>query len=587
MNRTKNFLKTSAVVFSGQMIIGVGAIQGQVSANDALQDSGDAGARFSQIISEPGNEKGAVLSPDGLTTAFVSDKDGSSSIYLRYSDGQISRVTSSLHNAGNPTWSPDGNRIAFYSDRSGYRGIWVLDVGEPDAAAEAITPTNMTAFHASWSPVGDRIAFISDSAGSYDVWTVALEGGHLVRVTDHPDNEWWPRWSPDGRDIVFYTTWGDAMTDIWTIGADGSNLNQITNNNAEDYRPTWSPDGSLIAFVSNRENQSDLWVVPAGGGAATRVTNDNSYRDFLSWSPDGDALIVSYQPNTSIYAISVTGDAPQQLTSDSGSEFGPSVSPTGRWLLYEARYQREENIWLLPLDDGNPRVLAGVNEFQTAGAWSPDGATIAFVQGLGGDPRSANLWTAPSEGGMPRKLTDVGYVSDPVWCEQGNSIVFSVREGEQGRTQLWKVPSTGGVAVVMTDLPDHNRPTDCSPDGSRILLTQSETGAYRGSPTGEGRILEISVFGGDPVVLRGDRPGEGGRWSPDGSTIAFVSNENGVPAIFIMPANGGRATAVTGGEGTQSWPSWSPDGKQLFAAMSNGGFDIWRIELQDLLQDLD
>ena len=558
------------------LVLGVGC-----ASEEVISSSGASEVSFSQLTALASNEKEAVLSPDGSRLAFVSDQDGSSSVYLRTRDGRIVPLTSSSQDDGNPSWSPDGHRLAFHSDRGGYDGIWLMTA--EGGEAEALTPRDMASFHAAWSPDGSRIAFISNAAGSFDVWTVPVDGGSPKPVTSHSDNEWWPRWSPDSQQIVFYTTWGDKMTDIWTIAADGSDLNQITANDAEDYRPAWSPDGEWITFVSNRHGQSDIWVVPAHGGEPRRVTDDQAYRDFPSWSPDGKALILSYQPNTSLYAIPVAGGAPVRLTNDAASETRPSVSPDGRQIAYQARHQREENVWVMPLNGGEPRVLAGANEFQADGVWSPDGSAMVFVQGLGGDPRSANLWTIPTAGGTPRQLTEVGYVSDPVWCEQGRSIVFAARESEDAWTQLWKIPAEGGVPVALTTLAQHNRPSDCSADGSLILFTQAATGAYGGSLLANGRLLVLPVSGGAPRPLPGDYPREGARWSPDGSMIAFISSEEGGVQLYVMPTAGGDAVRVTSGQEVQSWPSWSPDGQTLYVAMRNGGYDIWRIELRSLL----
>lgn len=110
----------------------------------------------------------------------------------------------------------------------------------------------------------------------------------LLRVAD-------PQLSPDGRQVVWQVTTihpeaNGSTTALWIAPADGSAPARpltVTAGTTKDSRPRWSPDGRTVLFQSDRSGTSQLWTVPAGGGAPTRLTDIATGAEDAVWSPDG------------------------------------------------------------------------------------------------------------------------------------------------------------------------------------------------------------------------------------------------------------------------------------------------------------
>ncbi len=122
----------------------------------------------------------------------------------------------------------------------------VAEVLEASASTPIIMPKS-----ASSTPPSGRIVFHSSYAGGRtDIYMMNADGSGFIRLTDNPDGDSSPRWSPDGSRIAFYS-WRNRNYDIYVMNADGSALTNLTNSpDMMDRSPAWSPDGSQIAFVS-------------------------------------------------------------------------------------------------------------------------------------------------------------------------------------------------------------------------------------------------------------------------------------------------------------------------------------------------
>jgi TolB protein len=138
-----------------------------------------------------------------------------------------------------PAWSPDGRRLAFSSTRgSGTTPrVWTM---APDGTDRRLV-TDGHGEYPDWSPDGALLVFAAPGAGGrYDLYVVEASGGEPVRITDDPDTEFFPAWSPRGDWIAFHRL--DAG--VFVVRPDGTDERRVSPD-ADAGDPVWAPDGRL------------------------------------------------------------------------------------------------------------------------------------------------------------------------------------------------------------------------------------------------------------------------------------------------------------------------------------------------------
>jgi len=153
------------------------------------------------------------------------------------------------------------------------------------------------------SPDQTHLAFSSNRSGQWDLYLLDLNNGDIVRLTDTPEYDGAPSWSPDGFYLAFETYVENNLEIAIRSVSDDSSTILISNNPAADFSPTWSPLGRQIAFVSTRgsggrnllqSSESDIWLVDldkAGDAHFVNVSRSPlSTESHPVWAPDGSAL---------------------------------------------------------------------------------------------------------------------------------------------------------------------------------------------------------------------------------------------------------------------------------------------------------
>ena len=244
------------------------------------------------------------LPPEQLTgrIAFVSDRDGTSQIYVMNPDGSgLMQLTSDAASSVSPTWSPDGSKIAFQRGGRSYfggGGIYVMQA-DGSGVTKLIAPgyrwslsDTLGLEEPDWSPDGTRIAFV---ANSWEIWVINTDGSGLTRLSDGRSDEHYdrrPAWSPDGSKIAFeYTTADDNDPwHVYVMNADGSGRHELSAGGG----PAWSPNGGSIAFWGF--NLGVATMNGDGSGSRTLYVNFPAVNFFTypDWSPDGGTLVFTY-----------------------------------------------------------------------------------------------------------------------------------------------------------------------------------------------------------------------------------------------------------------------------------------------------
>ncbi|MGH7682120.1 MAG: TolB family protein, partial [Candidatus Eiseniibacteriota bacterium] len=130
------------------------------------------------------------------------------------------------------------------------------------------TPSNLVAGEGSWDASGDRVCYaVEDLDGTKHIWALTLSGTSVIsslQITTGPIHDSSPRFSPDGKRILFVSDRG-GRAGVWWVSdtgdANGIELIAYEDPGAEIRSPSWSPDGTKITLSSNGRGPRAIWVL--------------------------------------------------------------------------------------------------------------------------------------------------------------------------------------------------------------------------------------------------------------------------------------------------------------------------------------
>lgn len=257
----------------------------------------------------------------------------------------------------------------------------------------------------------------------------------------------------------------------------------------------------------------------------------------------------------------------------------PAISPDRK----EIAFVSGGDIWTVPTQGGEARLLLSHAANDTRPLYSPDGKRLAFLSNRDG---ASNIYILEMGTGLVRRLTysDTAELLDG-WSRDGDWIYFSSSAGDVGGTfDIWRVRATGGTPVkVSADRyasEFHAAPT---PDGKRLLFVARGFGATQWWRKGRSHLDESEIWILDESAAVKDQMllGQGAKqlwpqWMPDGHSFYFVSDRNGGQQNLHQYTMGKGERAVTAfTSGRVLYPNLSYDGKTL---VFERDFGIWRLD---------
>ena len=269
-----------------------------------------------------------------------------------------------------------------------------------------------------------QIAFSSTRDGNLEIYVMDADGNNQIRLTNHPEEDSSPSWSPDGARIAFVSNRNGGNRQIYVMDSNGKNVKLLTNGSLGT-NPAWSPDGQTIAYNWDVEGHSGIILIAPDGSNRRILVGDIPVLDSEpAWSPDSQRIaFVSWREDWTgdIGVMNADGTNQKRLTHTEVNERHPTWSPDGSKIAFSSVQEEDFVISVMNADGTNrmsltEEVLDGRTQFNFHPAWSPDGQTIAYHFAKGGlDLGGIHLITADGE--YLKRLGDVhkGGDSWPDW----------------------------------------------------------------------------------------------------------------------------------------------------------------------------
>jgi len=375
---------------------------------------------------------------------------------------------------------------------------------------------------------------------------------------------------PDvSKDHIVFTYAGD----LWTVPRTGGQARRLTAHPGEEVFPKFSPDGKWIAFTGDYDGNTDVYVMPAMGGEPRRLTYHPAADNVLGWTPDGKRILFrstrySQPPDyTRLFTVSPEGGMPEMLPIPRASL--TSYSPDGNRIAYLPTSQdfrtwkRYRGGWKPPigiydLKNNTYSELPNTKGMDLFPMWHGD--TIYFISDLDG---TMNLYRYDLGSKKTRKLTnfteyDIKWPSlgpDAIVFENGGLLyTFDLASEQATQIHITVAGDDAESRPEIKSVANQIRGAGISPSGARAVFEA------------RGDIFTLPAEHGSPrnITMTPGIHEQDPAWSPDGKWIAYLSDKSGEFELYIRPQMGGDEIRITSdGHEYRYGPRWSPDSKKL------------------------
>lgn len=405
------------------------------------------------------------------------------------------------------------------------------------------------------SPDGKTILF--ELLG--DLYTLPITGGEARPLMTGMAYDAQPRYSPDGKQLVFVSD-RDGAQNVWISNTDGTAARALTKDRQTGWvSPEWTPDGKyiLVEKTSDVFGGRELWMYDVLGGNGVQITKAATTPNMPSGqqlnvssaveSPDGRYIYYSQRkglfgynavfPLWQIVRRDTTTGIDDVITDEQGSAIRPRISPDGKWMVFGTRLNARsglkarnlatgEDHWLAYPIDRDEQEGIGTRDLLPGYAFTPDSSAI--IVSYGGKLHRVYVATG--------KASPIPFTAD-VKQELG-PLVHSAHRVEEGPV----------VARITSD-------ATLSPDGKWVAFSSLAHVFVADVATGKARRLTKS----DAAEFQP-------AWSADGKTLAYVTwDAEAGGAIWKAPVEGADPVRLTDGTSFFSDPVWSPSGNEILS----------------------
>lgn len=326
----------------------------------------------------------------------------------------------------------------------------------------------------------NKIAFVSERTGNKDIFVINDNGTDLIQLTDSPQIDENPQWSPDGHKILYISyerSFFKTIYELWVVNLDGTEHRQLDSNIDDDYTPQWSKDGSRILYVAKKDENTIITLINSDGNNKIALTNPEDKACYPSWSPDCSKILYSIQngKDNGLYLINPDGNNKTPVITAKGNFNEPTLSPDGSMItfVYESEsffrvFDKEEGIYIMSSEGENETIIAKGENI----SWCPDGKAISFIH------QNVSQVNSSSNASNIKRITDyrvflisltgkrtqhpltnnsTNKIIYPAWSPDGIKIAYIqdfsvfIRESGNPKTLKFNVPFAAATPAWSTD----------------------------------------------------------------------------------------------------------------------------------------
>lgn len=535
-------------------------------------------------------DSGPNWSPDGKFIAFGRMESGDIDVYVKSIDGGEAVVRADGPGEQfSPRWTPDGRYLAYVSKHQPGSAVFLVaaDGGTPSKLIETNIPTlesELPMGDRPWSSDGETLLVsMPTETTQRAVYRVDRVTGEAEQMTFPPvgSDDTFATHSFDGKRIVFQRKF-EGRGALMIVAAEGGDPEELLRDEFDQRGMAWRPDNRHVVFVSNRGGPNrNLFEIDVVTRKITQLTSLIEHINWPSVSLDDRIVYAPFWHDTFLYVVDVETGERDQITSHAGNNFGARFAPDGRTVAYVSDRTGNFEIWLHHLD-GRPETRFTDNtELGTSPEWSPDGKRLVFLSDREGD--TFKLFIANADGGTgARRLVDqsISWVLKGragAWSPDGESIAYRI-DGDDG-PELWTVGPDGlGARKRLEGVGEF----DWYRNSRQALITRrrgtEEELVAVDLQTGREQILFVGALEQIDVA-------------PDGSAVAFCFGRGhfsmGLAVLKLEPSSDpdglpravGEPEYVVSTEGT--WHvhngGWSPDSKKLVYTQDKDYGDLYEL----------
>ena len=463
-----------------------------------------------------------------------------------------------VNDRGGTAIAPDGARVAFIGQDIGQgkdpvRRLYIRDLGTGDVRPLSGTEGAAMPF---WSPDSKSVAFFAEGKLN----RIDADGTRLARVVDEVDGRG-GTWSADGT-IVFAPSSTSGLARVKATGGKAEPLTSPSGDQNSHRFPSFLPDGKHFFYVAQGSRDRGVFLGSTDGKVSRKILDVSASAVFSA----GAVVFVRdrslYAQRLDLRSMTLEGE-PQQLaanvtTRDSSfSHSGLSASTAGDILFPETVVSQSVLAWR----DRKGAVLQSLPQERNFSepVFGPDEKRALMTS----DEPPDSLWEVDLERGRSRRVTlgeGAGPVTSPLWSRDGNRILITTTSG--GKPVIASIPPAGGALRTIASGTLYG---DTFHPREPILVADGPGPGARNFD-----IFEVNLADGRTRPMIAGAGNElRAQFSPDGSLIAYTSDETGRAEIFVQtwpPGQGKWQVTFAGGDQA----AWSGDGKELFCLAPDG-----------------